>query len=660
MQIRELVLYSHTGEIRRLPFKLGVLNVIAGESGTGKSALINIVDYCFGRDSCPIPARVIRDAVKWYGLLLQFGKGQVFVARAAPVPPLLTNSEIHYTVGDTIDIPPMDRLLPNTNPSSLNGYLTRMMGVSENLNVPPLGQTRDNLEATLQHAKLLALQYQDEIAKKDLLFHRQGESFIAQAIKDTLPYFLGAVEEDQLKIRHELTEARRALRGLERRLRDAEAIGGAAAGRSAALVREAQAIGLLPADDVPTNSADILALLRQVQFTPAAERAGSLAAEMRRLRVERSDLQREHERLQREIADAEAFAAGSEAFEAVANEQRVRLESVKLFGGEPNNTCPLCEQSVETKTPRVARVRESLESVAKHVEAVGRERPSLTEHIKNKSAEMAAVAERLATNREALNAITARDNELRAQQEQDVVRSRVAGRIEMYLEGASAADDNSELRTRVANAQKKVTDLEPRLGEDDAEEVLASALNQVSQQMTKWCGELGLEYSPFPLRLDIKKLTVIADTTTGPVPMAQMGSGQNWVWCHLLAHLALHKWFVDKGRPVPRFLILDQPTQVYYPAERDAGGSLDVLKDSDREGVLRMFRWLKARVDELKGQFQVIVTDHAEVKEPWFEEARVERWRGGNALVPRSWSSKREVPSSPAVPKQAEEGSADK
>jgi hypothetical protein len=154
-----------------------------------------------------------------------------------------------------------------------------------------------------------------------------------------------------------------------------------------------------------------------------------------------------------------------------------------------------------------------------------------------------------------------------------------------------------------------------------------------------WSGELGLEYSPFPLRLDLNKLTVIADTKTGPVPMLQMGSGENWLWCHLIAHLALHKWFVDKGRPVPRFLILDQPTQVYYPIDRDAGGSLDGLKDTARDGVVRIFRWLKARVDELKGQFQVIVTDHAEVKEPWFAEAVVERWRGGKALVPKAWAN---------------------
>ncbi len=288
MQLRELVLYSHRGELRRLTFKPGVLNVINGESGTGKSALINIVDYCFGRDTCHIPARVIRDAVRWYGLLLQFGKGQVFVARAAPIPPQLTNSEIYYTVGESVEAPPMDRLIPNTNPSSLNDYLTRMMGVSPNLNIPRPGQTRDPLEATLQHSKLLVFQYQDEVAKKDLLFHRQGESsHLAQAIKDTLPYFLGAVEEDQLKIRHELQEARRALRGLERRLKEAEAIVGAEAGRAAPLIREGQAVGLIPPGDKSTAPADLLILLRAVRFTPAGEKAGLLTGDIRRLRSER-------------------------------------------------------------------------------------------------------------------------------------------------------------------------------------------------------------------------------------------------------------------------------------------------------------------------------------------------------------------------------------
>ncbi len=172
---------------------------------------------------------------------------------------------------------------------------------------------------------------------------------------------------------------------------------------------------------------------------------------------------------------------------------------------------------------------------------------------------------------------------------------------------------------------------------DEAEDILQSSLNRISQQVTRWCEELRIEYGQFPLRLDLAKLTLIADTDRSPVPMQQMGSGQNWLWCHLTVYFAIHKWFIDHNRPVPRFLMLDQPSQVYYPTDKDAEGSLAVLGDSDRDWVIRLFRWINDRVGELRGGLQVIVTDHAEVAEPWFARSVVERWRSGKALVPSDW-----------------------
>jgi uncharacterized protein (DUF3084 family) len=74
---------------------------------------------------------------------------------------------------------------------------------------------RPGLEANLGHAVLLCLQRQDEIAKRDQLFHRQGEDRMAQTIKDTLPYFLGAVPGDQALLRQRLSAARRELRRAE-------------------------------------------------------------------------------------------------------------------------------------------------------------------------------------------------------------------------------------------------------------------------------------------------------------------------------------------------------------------------------------------------------------------------------------------------------------
>ncbi|HEX8367292.1 MAG TPA: hypothetical protein VF604_01875 [Pyrinomonadaceae bacterium] len=80
-QILEIVLYSHNGQRRVLPFKLGQTNIITGKSATGKSALIEIVDYCLGRGECNVPEGVIRDTVAWFGLKLQFPTGQIFIAR---------------------------------------------------------------------------------------------------------------------------------------------------------------------------------------------------------------------------------------------------------------------------------------------------------------------------------------------------------------------------------------------------------------------------------------------------------------------------------------------------------------------------------------------------------------------------------------------------
>jgi hypothetical protein len=34
---------------------------------------------------------------------------------------------------------------------------------------------------------------------------------------------------------------------------------------------------------------------------------------------------------------------------------------------------------------------------------------------------------------------------------------------------------------------------------------------------------------------------------------------------------------------------------------------------------------------------QLIVTEHADIHEPWFRDTVVERWRGDEKLIPKSW-----------------------
>jgi Protein of unknown function (DUF3732) len=116
-----------------------------------------------------------------------------------------------------------------------------------------------------------------------------------------------------------------------------------------------------------------------------------------------------------------------------------------------------------------------------------------------------------------------------------------------------------------------------------------------------------------------------------------MGSGENWVGYHVLSHLALHWWLRKKDRPVPAFLIFDQPTQAYYPPDSVEGGLDEIEKDDDRTAVQSLFKLMSVACDEIGPGFQLIVLDHAHLKDVWFEDAIVQEWRGNSALVPYDW-----------------------
>ena len=63
LQIAKLILYSRQGEIRELAFRTGALNILIGVSKTGKSAIIDILDYVTGRSECNVADGVIRKYV---------------------------------------------------------------------------------------------------------------------------------------------------------------------------------------------------------------------------------------------------------------------------------------------------------------------------------------------------------------------------------------------------------------------------------------------------------------------------------------------------------------------------------------------------------------------------------------------------------------------
>ena len=219
MLIKTVALWNHDGEVRRVDFSGG--NVITGSSQTGKSAMIEVIRYCLGDSDFRVPAGPIADSVVYYGLLVVAGETPLFLGRPALAVGLQTSSEAQLEIGLT-DLPEADRLAPNTNTDTMRDYLGRALGIEENRFDPPAGATRPPLVAKLAHALIHCFQRQDEIASRSTLFHKQGEPFMPQAIKDTLPYFLGVTGPEQLRQAAQLAGLRRDLSEAVRHRREAE------------------------------------------------------------------------------------------------------------------------------------------------------------------------------------------------------------------------------------------------------------------------------------------------------------------------------------------------------------------------------------------------------------------------------------------------------
>jgi hypothetical protein len=642
-QILNIVLYSNKGEKRVLDLRPGELNIITGDSKTGKTALIEIIDYCLGSSECNIPEGIIRRSVSWVGLRLQVRDGEVFVARKLPPRGESKSSPIvYYDVKKKIDIPNFSILRQTTNTETLELLLSKHTGIGENIHEPTEGQTRLALSANIRHALFFTFQQQSEVISNKYLFHKQSDPFIPQAIKDVLPYFLGSVDEEYVKKMDQLRRWKASLRTLEHKLSEFESIKGVGVTKAHTLLSEAQDLGIYSADKLPELWEECVSSLQDVQKKPVKpeEEIASEDQAFENLQKERLELIDELKKTKDQLDSAKSLDTDRRGYSGEAQAQLVRLKSLNLFEStdSQDRICPICQTPLNgDHIPSYDELRNSVNQLETQVRGVSEPSAKMQQAIRSLDEKVNSLKTKLSANRESLEAIQTSNQKLQEVRDRGTRRAYFLGRIGLYLESLPQLDDTSDLQIEIQQLREKIRLLEEEISEDTIQDKTLSILSIISQDMSVWAEQLRLEHSEYPLRLDIKKLQLVADTLDGPVSMDKMGSGENWVGYHLIAHFALHKWFTTKKRPVPRFLFIDQPSQVYFSPDKGLDWQSGDVRDEDHEAVGRMFNLAYTVAKELNPRMQIIITDHADINEKWFQDSVIERWRTGIKLVPVEW-----------------------
>ena len=168
------------------------------------------------------------------------------------------------------------------------------------------------------------------------------------------------------------------------------------------------------------------------------------------------------------------------------------------------------------------------------MDGVYRDSPHILKHIAELETQIGNATESLKLVQVELNRSVIEDQSAQARQDQMITRGKFIGRLSEFLESVAPEANDEALANEIAEVRAQIAGIRSRLNSDETESRLDTILSFISEKMTEYSKQLDLEHSGSSLRLDLKKLTVVANTVDGPIPLNRMGSGENWVGYHVL------------------------------------------------------------------------------------------------------------------------------
>ncbi len=653
-QIREIVLWPRKPgvEPRRIKFDLGKVNIITGASRTGKSAVTPIIDYCLGARTCAIPVKTIRDACSWFGVVIKTSQGERLLARREPGNQQGTD-EMYVLDGPTVEVP-AEVPGKNTNADQVRRSLDELAGLTK-LDFSA-GNAATNFSGRPSFRDLAAFVFQPQnvIANPDILFYKADTHEHRQKLRTIFPYVLDAINPEQLAKEHELQLLERELRRKEKELREAQEISARWIAEIRTQVSTAKELGLITeevTDETPKEN--MLAMLRDiVQRTDVKLKVSAITidaslTELSSLEKEESTISRALTTLRRRLAEMKRLRESSTDYQQALQIQRDRLKVsdwlVHQHNGEQG--CPVCGNDLKRAGETLGVLVNSLRQI-EDAAGVSKEIPAAFDLEQQRVHEEAVrTAERLEAVQIRRNALTQRSSAAQQEQYQAKRVERFIGNLESALTLYERVGEDSKLAEEVSQLREKVTALRADVNAADTEARTKRALRLVNSKAEKLLPLLDVERPEDPLELVVDDLTVRVTSSNNRYDyLWEIGSGSNWLSYHLATILGLQQFFIGlKHSPVPNFVVIDQPSQVYFPKQLTPRADEEVVdpqfRDEDVEAVRKAFSVMGDVVAKADGKLQLIVLDHAP-ESVWKNLSSVhlvEEWRGGVKLVPMSW-----------------------
>ena len=654
---------SHLGVIDKydnchyISFQEG-LNIITGRSSTGKSALIEIFDYCTGNGENTVPEGVITDNALLYFIILVSKGMQLVLGRNQREKSTKAFYKIEHEIlnvenlnldyfGEEYYIPIKDFRIELGHFCGLNISETDEDNESKDY------RGQKNGRPSFRNMISFMLQHQNLLANKHSLFYRFDEKEKRERVIEEFKIFAGFVDQQYYILCQELKEERKKLEKYQTENSKYEA-------RKAETVQE---LTELKDDFFSVSGIELFLGITSESLLNAPQlyidqlekhkiEVNEVSDEYRRkyvlLNKEKNKLLAERRKTTIRLERINSSIEYAKNYSKIIDQYNPVSEAIK-----GNAECPFCHHATNVTVDEANRLTDAINWLNGELRKSPQRLDSFLPQKKEIENEIVNIDEKIRNLNASINEIIKTNEQLEKNKSLEEQSLKIKLKIENLLEW-SLKESLNLTHYNIEVVQKEINRLEQILSEKyNIEGKLSEAKNYINSSMNEIGNKLDFEYKPINLHFDIRTFELYHyKDGDKKVYLRSMGSGANWLYSHICLFLSLLKYFSSLGDKslVPTILFLDQPSQVYFPAmidvntngfdaeelkEREKGEKGKEEVDDDMRAVTNLFIQILNVLESINEQYgytpQIIISDHADnlnLGENYvFENYVKKRWR---------------------------------
>lgn len=610
--IQNLYIWLKNGKRREISFLPNKVNIITGDSLTGKTAILDIIDYCLFCSQHTISEASINERAEWYGIRFAIQDKTYTIARQAPDEGMVSANYYFSSIGEVPDDIPETT---NTD-AALKKLLGADFGIDQDAKVSFGGNMiKAGSRVSLRYFLLFNTISQDIITHTSEFFDKQSDRRYREALPRTFDLAVGIDTVSNILKREKRVELEKRVKRLEKELEATSKKKELFHEQLEQITQRAKEFGFIDESETTESSisqlSDMVANYNLHEKESATNLYDQLSSQLSKINLKIRNLKRfssEYSRYKKSLQ---------------TTSDSLRPVSFLLNDHETLVRTSIFEEIIEA-------LRSDHDEIKKAISKKAPMDGNISDLLKDLENQRSVIKGQLGN-------LPRNPESLELERDKHFFLGETKAKLDLYANQSNEEKQSPSEKISELEAQISLLNVQPI---EERRDLFISVMNETTQSYLEKAADALGDYANYKTFFDYKDKRLQLKKPMS-LSIENVGSSSNHMFLHLFMFLGLHK--VIQANQVPHvapFLVIDQFSRPYWG---EKGNEKDELASSDVKKVKIALKLLDGFVDEMKPKgngFQMIVFEH--IPQSYWAGLNnihlVEEFVEGNALIPEEYA----------------------